>query len=104
MSAEKKKYSEILVISVGATPQIITETLWYYTFNGTRKFDRIILITTSVGKDKIVSELYEKGWLNKLEKALSLPKGEFIIEDEDIVVLADSHGKALDDKRTSRDC
>jgi len=104
MGSNNNIFSETLVISVGATPQIITETLWYYTYKKIRQFDRIILITTSIGKDKIVSELYEKGWLNKLEKALSLPKGEFIIEDEDIVVLADSHGKALDDIRTSRDC
>ena len=100
----KTSFKETLVISVGATPQIVTETLWYYTYNKLRIFDRIILLTTSTGKQKINEELFDKNWLNKLEKSLSLPKNHYIINDESIIVIKDNKGNELDDIRTSRDC
>lgn len=103
MDTNKNKFSEILVVSVGATPQIITETLWYYTYKDIRKFDRIFLLTTSVGRDKIIAELYDNGWLQKLEKALSIFKGTFVIDEKDIIVLSDTDGNELQDIRTSKD-
>jgi len=103
MNTNKKKFSEILVVSVGVTPQIITETLWYYTYEDIRKFDRIFLLTTSIGKDKIITELYDNGWLKKLEKALSVSKGTFVIDEKDIIVLSDIDGNELEDIRTSKD-
>lgn len=101
---EENTYNEILVVSVGATPQVVTETLWYYTYNKIRKFDRIVLITTSTGKEKIIEELLGNGWLNKLEKALSIEKDTFVINPEEIVAISDNDGNALEDIRTSKDC
>jgi len=103
MSVKKNKFSEILVISVGATPQIITETLWYYTYEDIRKFDRIVLLTTSIGRNEIIAELYDNGWLKKLEKALSVSEVKFVIDEKDIIVLSDTDGNELEDIRTSKD-
>ena len=101
MNDNKNKFSEVLVISVGATPQIITETLWYYSYEQIRRFDRILLITTSIGKDKITEELYDNGWLHKLEEALSISKDTFQIDAKDIIVLTDTNGKELEDIHTA---
>ena len=103
MAGKSKKNIEILVISVGATPQVITETLWYYTYNEIREFDRIVLVTTSVGKSNIIKELYDNKRLENLELALAKKTGHFEISDEDIITLKDSKGNELEDVRTSND-
>ena len=103
MGKKSNKNIEILVISVGATPQVVTETLWYYTYNEVREFDRIILVTTSTGKSNIHKELHRNKRLRDLESALSKPEGHFRIADENIITLKDSEGNELDDIRTSKD-
>jgi len=100
---QKSKYNETLIISVGGTPQIVTETLWYYTFNKLRHFDKIVLITTATGKNKIKEELFNSKKLMDLEKALSVKQGTFSLTDENIIILKDSDGNELDDIRTSSD-
>jgi CRISPR-associated protein (TIGR02584 family) len=103
MEEKLPKNKEILLISVGATPQVVTETLWYYTYNEVREFDKIVLVTTSMGKNNIHKELYKNKRLESLETALSKPEGHFKIPDENIITLKDSEGNELDDIRTSND-
>ena len=102
MSVGKKKYSEILIISVGESPQIITQILWYYLYNKIRDFDRIVLITTSTGKNAIEKKLFKNKSLMKLEIALGLKKGTIKISNEDLIVLTDDSGKELKDIRSSK--
>jgi len=102
MSNGKKEYSEILIISVGEFPQIITQILWYYLYNKIRAFDRIVLITTSTGKNAIEKKLFKNKSLKKLEIALGLKKGTIKISNEDLIVLTDDSGKELKDIRSSK--
>ena len=102
MGYEKKAYYEILVISVGESPQIITQTLWYYLYNKIREFDRIVLVTTSTGKNAIAKKLFKNKGLMKLEIALGLKKGTLKISKNDLIVLKDKSGKELKDIRSSK--
>ena len=97
------KNKEILLISVGATPQVVTETLWYYTYNKIREFDEILLLTTSEGKKNIDKELFGKGRMRELELALSKPNNFFKVSSESIVVLKSDDGNDLSDIRTSKE-
>ena len=97
-------YTEVLVISVGETPQVVTETLYHYTYHKLRKFDKVIMITTSKGRDLIEKKLFHEKMVKKLEKALSLKSGFFPFDKSDIVAIKNSEGKELDDVRTTQDC
>ena len=103
METKSTNYNETLLISVGATPQVVTETLWYYTYNQIREFDKIILLTTSEGKKTIDEELFIKGRIRELELAISKPHGHFKISNDSIITLRDDKGNELDDIRTSKD-
>ena len=96
--------SKIFIASVGVTPQIVTEALYYYaTLDPPVYFDRVVLITTSKGEQKIKRFLFKEEHLSKLENFLRLEKGFFPLSEDDIIVLRDGAGKPLRDIRTSQD-
>ena len=95
-------YKEILVISVGTTPQVITEALYhYYSTTPGWAFEEIKVLTTTQGEKTIIEALFKESRLNALETALGIPKGEIPFTKKDIMIVKDVDGNALDDIRGS---
>lgn len=50
----KRQFKEILVCVIGATPQIVTETIYALTNKTPSVYpDKIYIVTTTIGKEKI---------------------------------------------------
>jgi len=96
---ETKRYREILIFVAGTTPQIITETLYGLILVHRPPVvpDEIFVLTTEAGKKKIQEELIQKGRIKAFQKEFGLR--EIPLEDSNIVVLTDPHGRPLDDIR-----
>jgi len=97
---------EIFIAVVGTTPQIVTETLYYYyhPFYGVnRRFDEIKLITTQKGKDLLMKLLWEDRQLDALCKSLGLANADIALEEKDIILLRKDGEAILDDVRETDD-
>jgi CRISPR-associated protein (TIGR02584 family) len=96
---ETKKYREILIFVAGATPQIITETLYGLILQKKPPVwpDELFILTTETGKRKIQEELIRKGRLDAFQKEFNLKRIPFT--EENIIVLTDFQGNLLDDIR-----
>ena len=101
----KTFYNEILVATVGLTPETVTEAIYYYykQSEDKRLFSNYKLITTTSGKDGITKSLFKDGWLNKLEIALGLEKDSIPLTEDSIIVIEDKDGNPIMDIRTTHD-
>lgn len=94
----------ILVAVAGQTPAIVTETLWTLEQQKGTSIDEIRVITTSKGKETIVSALLgEKGAFTRYCKDYRIPQGKIGFSEKSIFVLRDAHGRELSDIRTNED-
>ncbi len=91
-----------LLLVTGATPQILTETLFYLTQKARPAFvpTEIQVITTQIGEEKLHRTLLDatSGWFHRLRDECDLPSITF--SKEQIRVMPDAHGNPLDDIRT----
>ncbi len=97
---------EIFVAVVGTTPQIVTETIYYYAhpyYGVNRKFSEIKLITTKKGKELLMKLLFEERQLDALCDALGMEKGEIALDEKDIILLKRDNEAILDDVRETDD-
>lgn len=95
------KYGEILVCVAGATPQIITETIYALsTKDPPILLDEIFIITTKKGKDIIKDVLIEKGILNQLTEDYNIPPLK--ISDRSIITIKNGD-KEIDDIRNTEE-
>ena len=96
---ETKKYREILIFVAGATPQIITETLYGLILQKKPPVwpDEIFILTTETGKRKILEELLQKGRAAAFQKEFHLD--QIPLNEKNIIVLTDFQGHPLDDIR-----
>tara|TARA_Y100001970_G_C14242699_1_gene865900 strand:- start:3085 stop:4254 length:1170 start_codon:yes stop_codon:yes gene_type:complete len=101
------KFKEILLLTIGTSPQIITEILYYYHheyYKNQRSFDEIKIFTTDAGRKLIINKIIGKnGKLCEMEKSIGLALGTIIINENDIIVYKDDKGKALKDTRKTSD-
>ena len=97
------EYDEILVATVGLTPETVTETIYYFykQSNKKRLFSKFYLITTNKGKEEIVKSLFKNKNLEKLEKALAVEKDSISLSEKDIIVIKDNSGKPIEDVRNT---
>ena len=93
---------DILLISSGLSPQIITETLCYYATESTPiLFDEIHVITGTTGKKLIMENLLGgDGYYDKFLNDYELDKKLIKFSEENIHVLIDSNGNPMDDLLT----
>lgn len=99
---EKPFEKEILIFVAGATPQIITETIFALSRKTPPVYpDEIYIITTAAGKRTIKESLIEKKILDKLIKEYRLPV--ISLKDESFVVVRDKEGRELEDIRDEVD-
>ncbi|RMG66586.1 MAG: TIGR02584 family CRISPR-associated protein, partial [Nitrospirae bacterium] len=92
----------ILVCVTGATPQVVTETIFALS---TKKppihVDELFVITTSYGKSYIKEKLLNQGILYKLINEYNLPPINF--SEENIIVIRNKKGSVLDDIKDDTD-
>jgi len=94
----KRKYREIFIFVAGATPQVITETIYAL---GTRKqpvcLAELYIVTTSEGRRRAEAALLSGGKLAELarEHGLSLP----VLTEASFIIPKDASGAELSDIR-----
>lgn len=90
------KSSQVLVVVAGITPQIITETTYAL---GTRpkpvRLDRLCIVTTTVGREKVQESLVRRGILQKLTEEYGLEP--LTIDDDSFVMIKDGNGQEIVD-------
>lgn len=92
----------ILIAVCGLTPQVITETLYYFFVIRKQPLSEVYVITTISGKEKIKNTLFDGDILEKLRerfKKLKVKK-DFIFNEENINIVTDSNGNPLQDIKT----
>jgi CRISPR-associated protein Csx14 len=91
------RFREIFVFVAGATPQIITETIYALAHKNPPIYpDEICIITTTVGKRLIEETLLRKDILGKMVEELELPE---ITLDESSFVVVKNEDDLIDDIR-----
>ncbi|GAB6183888.1 CRISPR-associated ring nuclease Csm6 [Thermodesulfovibrio hydrogeniphilus] len=91
-----------LIFVAGATPQIITETLYALAMQNPPIYpDELYVITTRIGKRLIEQTLFQRDILKKLQDEYSLPPIPF--NEESFIVVKNKNGEELDDIRNSED-
>ena len=94
----------VLVATVGTTPQILTEAIYYHAVHRKIVFAEIHAITTAPGRERLRETLLapasHPGSLAKLLRHLRIPAGGLAFTDRHIHVLRSSSGEELDDIRT----
>ena len=89
----------ILLISSGLSPQVITETLFYYhNSDNSILIDEIHVITDSTGARLIDNKLFNgPGWYYKYLDDYKIDKKTIKFDKKNIYVLKDNNGKPLKD-------
>lgn len=90
-----------LLATTGASPQVVTETLYAIHHANQRWPDDIYLITTSFGKTKAVKGLIEGGHLQRLCQELKRPIPEF--DASHVLVTPGANGAEVEDARSLAD-
>ncbi len=95
-------FKNVLVCVAGATPQVITETIYALATKTAPVFiNELYIITTAYGRDVIKKRLLDDGILLNLLKEYNLPHIEFT--EDNIVVIKDINGKCLDDIKNDKE-
>jgi len=98
----KKEYKEVLIFVAGATPQIITETIYALIHQNQPVYpDEIHIITTKHGKNLIKENLIDRGIFIEFCREFKLR--EDILNENSIVVVKDHEGNPLEDIRERQD-
>ena len=106
-SSEKSWKTSCLLAPVGLTPQIITETLYYfYILSRPRIFiNKIIVLTTQEGKKRVERSLLrpKSGMFYRFCQDYEINPNSIEFSRESIVVLRDQKGNEIDDIRSQED-
>lgn len=97
-----KNFREILIFVAGATPQIITETIYALAMQNPPVYaDELHIITHSHGKQLIIQKLGKDGVLQQLCSEYAIPR--LSLSDANFLVITDQDGNELSDIRTVAD-
>lgn len=91
----------ILVAVTGASPQVLTETLFALNHQGKTMPDEVFVITTANSKLTLEEGLFQDGHWNKLIEDYQLPDIKF--STENIWLISDEEGNVLDDAKAEAD-
>jgi CRISPR-associated protein (TIGR02584 family) len=100
MNSQSTHHEHILLCVSGMTPAIITETFYYLAKLRTPIFvpDRVIVVTTGGGKEKIKEELFDKPRFQEMCQQNNWPATCFQMSD--VFAVHDANGVLLHDIRT----
>lgn len=90
-----------LLATTGASPQVVTETLYALHYDNGQWPDEIFLITTSFGKSRAVDGLLDRGHLRRLCLQLQRPLPAFSAEH--VLVVPGGDGQPVEDARSLAD-
>lgn len=90
-----------LLATTGASPQVVTETLYAIHRENHQWPDDIYLITTSFGKEKAVKGLLQEGHLQRLCQELNRPIPAF--DASHVLVTPGADGSEVEDARSLQD-
>ena len=91
----------ILLSTTGASPQVLTETL-YSIYQSGRPFpNEVYVITTKSCFDSLVNGLFRDGHLQALKDEYALP--DFAFNESHIWLIDDESGKQIDDAKSVED-
>lgn len=97
-----KHFKEIFIFVAGATPQIITETIYALSQKNPPIYpDEVYIITTKVGKDRIMDSIIRQGVLNKLTEEYGLTPVR--LDNSSFIMVTDRYGNPLEDIRTNEE-
>lgn len=96
-----KNFPHTLLATTGASPQVITETLYAIHQSNEQWPDAVFLITTSFGKEKAVQGLLHEGNLQRLCEQLQRPMPAF--DESHVLVAPGADGSAVEDARSVAD-
>jgi len=96
------KFREIFIFVLGATPQIVTETIFALAMQDPKVHpDELYFITTVTGKKIIKKRLFEESILKEMcnEYDIECPT----VSEESFLIISDREGRKLEDIRTISD-
>ncbi len=93
----------LLIAVCGLTPQVITETLYYFYKIRKQPIKEVYVITTLPGKNKITETLFKGGILSKLCKILKISPEDIKFNENMIHLITGKNGSPLEDIRTIED-
>lgn len=93
-----------LLFVAGATPQIITETVYQLAQSDKKAVTTdVVVITTTLGKKRMIEELLvRRGPWSKLKQAYPKTR-RFVLDDHRILLIPGPKGEPLEDVRTAAD-
>jgi CRISPR-associated protein Csx14 len=95
-------FKEVFIFVAGATPQIITETIYGLAHEKPPIYpDEIYVITTETGKKRIEDTIIKDGILDLMSEECNIPS--LRLTGESFIIVKDSHGNILDDIRSKEE-
>ncbi len=91
----------ILVAVTGASPQVLTETLFGLHIQGKPLPEEVFVITTKHSKQMLIDGLFKQGHWQQLISDYSLPFIKF--DESNIWLISDENGNELDDAKREED-
>ncbi len=91
----------ILLATTGASPQVLTETLYAIHKSGRPFPEEVFVITTLNSKTALMNGLFRDGHLQALKDEYQLP--DFIFDENHIWLIEDDSGNYLDDAKSVQD-
>lgn len=88
----------ILLATIGASPQVLTETLFAIHQSGKPFPDEVFVITTLSAKPMLMNGLFRDGHLQALKEEYQLP--EFRFDESHIWLIEDDAGNQVDDAKS----
>ncbi|NOH63456.1 CRISPR-associated ring nuclease Csm6 [Vibrio sp. RE88] len=92
---------QILIAVIGASPQVLTETVYALHKQGSPMPEEVFVITTANSKPTLEKRLFEEGHWQQLFDDYQLPIIRF--GSENIWLIEDEHGNALSDAKAESD-
>lgn len=93
-----ESFKEVLIFVAGFTPQVITETIFALSQQSPGIYpDEIFILTTSLGKQRVMDSLVTKGILEQMCTEYDLPA--ISLTEESFIVIRDDSGHELNDIR-----
>ncbi|MDD1793145.1 CRISPR-associated ring nuclease Csm6 [Enterovibrio sp. ZSDZ42] len=91
----------ILLATTGASPQVLTETLFAIHQSGKPFPDEVFVITTQSAKTSLMNGLFRDGHLQALFKEYDLPP--VVLDESHIWLIEDNDGNPIDDAKSIED-
>ena len=85
------------MITIGRSPQVITELIYYFShphYSEIKEIKKIIIFTTKIGKEEIINNLFNRNILSQMIKKLKI---SLDFSEKDIIVIKDKQGSDITD-------